>query len=171
MNLFFYETDIGRIGIVENGTAITNLYFKDEVAPQDAELKETDLLKQAGAQLQDYFAGKCKSFDLPLSPKGTEFQQKVWKALQEIPYGETRSYGEIARVIGQEKAYRAVGMANNRNPIALFIPCHRVVGSNGKLVGYAGGLDVKKQLLDLEARQGDKPDKGTGSLSGKERNK
>ena len=149
-NIFFYETSIGRIGIAENGTAITHLFLNDEPAPKDALTKETDLLKQAGAQLIDYFAGKRKCFDLPLSPKGTEFQQKVWKALQEIPYGETRSYGEIARAIGQDKAYRAVGMANNRNPIALFIPCHRVVGSNGKLVGYAGGLDMKEQLLNLE---------------------
>ena len=87
---------------------------------------------------------------MPLAPKGTPFQQKVWAALQEIPYGETRSYKEIAAMVGNEKACRAVGMANNRNPLPIFIPCHRVVGTNGKLVGYAGGLDVKTFLLELE---------------------
>lgn len=149
-NIFFYQTDIGEIGIVENGMAITNLYFSGEAAPQNTELKETDLLKMAGIQVQEYLSGKRKSFDLPLAPQGTEFQQRVWRALQEIPYGETRSYGEIAKRIGQEKASRAVGMANNRNPIAIFIPCHRVIGKNGKLVGYAGGLDLKERFLNLE---------------------
>lgn len=149
-NVFFYPTAIGRIGIEENGAAITKLYFSRENALQTAVLNETELLKKAGIQLQEYFAGKRRSFDLPLAPEGTPFQQKVWKALLEIPYGETRSYGDIARNIGQEKASRAVGMANNKNPIAIIIPCHRVVGSNGKLVGYAGGLDIKKQLLNLE---------------------
>ncbi len=149
-NVFFYPTDIGKIGIEENGAAITKLYFSREDALPTAVLNETELLKRAGAQLQEYFAGKRKSFDLPLAPEGTPFQQKVWKALLEIPYGETRSYGDIARNIGQEKASRAVGMANNKNPIAIIIPCHRVVGSNGKLVGYAGGLDIKEQLLNLE---------------------
>ena len=89
-------------------------------------------------------------FDLPLDPIGTEFQKKVWQALKEIPFGETRSYGEIAKLIGNEKASRAVGMANNKNPIAIIIPCHRVIGANGKLVGYAGGLDLKEKLLKLE---------------------
>ena len=95
-------------------------------------------------------AGRRREFQLPLAPKGTEFQQKVWKALLDIPYGETRSYGEIARAIGNPKASRAVGMANNRNPIAIIIPCHRVIGSTGKLVGYGGGLDKKEFLLNLE---------------------
>lgn len=149
-NVFFYPTDIGKIGIEENGAAITKLYFSREDALLTAVLNETELLKKAGTQLQEYFAGKRKSFDLPLAPEGTPFQPKVWKALLEIPYGETRSYGDIARNIGQEKASRAVGMANNKNPIAIIIPCHRVVGSNGKLVGYAGGLDIKEQLLNLE---------------------
>jgi methylated-DNA-[protein]-cysteine S-methyltransferase len=149
-NVFFYQTDIGEIGIVENKAAITNLYFNGEIAPQGATIKETALLKEAGRQLKDYLAGKRKSFELPLAPDGTEFQQNVWKALQEIPYGETRSYGEIAKSIGQPKASRAVGMANNKNPILAFIPCHRVIGVNGKLVGYAGGLTVKEHLLNLE---------------------
>ncbi|KYZ75342.1 cysteine methyltransferase [Anaerosporomusa subterranea] len=149
-NAYIYQTSIGEIGIVENGTAITHLYFNRETAPQDATIKETALLKEAGRQLKDYLAGNRKSFDLLLAPDGTEFQQRVWQALQQIPCGETRSYGEIAKSIGQPKAARAVGLANNRNPILIFIPCHRVVGANGKLIGYAGGLEAKQYLLNLE---------------------
>lgn len=148
-NVFFYQTPIGKIGIAENGTAIINAYF-NELILQDAAVHETALLKEAGRQLKDYLAGKRKFFELPLAPAGTEFQQNVWMALQEIPYGKTCSYGEIAENIGHPQAFRAVGMANNKNPIPIFIPCHRVIGANGKLVGYAGGLDVKKYLLDLE---------------------
>lgn len=149
-HIFSYQTNIGKISIMENGTAITNLYFPEENHPPDVTVKETPLLKKAGEQLQDYLAGKEKSFELPFAPKGTEFQKDVWKALQEIPYGETRSYGEVAKRIGNPKAYRAVGMSNNKNPLPIFIPCHRVIGANGKLVGYAGGLDIKKYLLNLE---------------------
>ena len=148
-NVFFYQTPIGKIGIAENGTAIINAYF-NELILQDAAVHETALLKEAGRQLKDYLAGKRKFFELPLAPAGTEFQQNVWMALQEIPYGKTCSYGEIAENIGHPQAFRAVGMANNKNPIPIFIPCHRVIGANGKLIGYAGGLDVKKYLLDLE---------------------
>ena len=101
-------------------------------------------------QLKEYFAGKRREFSLPLSPAGTEFQKKVWSVLQEIPYGETRTYKEIAGRCGNEKACRAVGMANHVNPIGIVIPCHRVVGSSGKMVGYAGGLDKKQYLLELE---------------------
>ena len=147
---YIYQTPIGEIGFVENGTAITNVYFNKETAPQDTSIEETALLKEAGRQLQDYLAGKRKSFDLPLAPDGTEFQQRVWQALQQIPCGETRSYGDLAKSIGQPKAARAVGLANNRNPILIFIPCHRVVGANGKLIGYAGGLEAKQYLLNLE---------------------
>lgn len=149
-NVYFYHTVIGKIGIAENGIAITDLYFNENDVPRDAELRETDLLKEAGNQLLEYLSGKRKEFNLPLSPIGTEFQRTVWNALQQIPYGETRSYGEIAKNIGKIKAARAVGMANNKNPIPIFIPCHRVIGANGKLVGYAGGLDVKKYLLAIE---------------------
>lgn len=101
-------------------------------------------------QLGEYFAGERDEFDLPLEPEGTEFQRAVWKALAEIPYGETRSYGQIAAVVGRPKAARAVGMANNRNPIAVIVPCHRVIGAGGALVGYAGGLERKTWLLDHE---------------------
>ncbi|MBU3181712.1 methylated-DNA--[protein]-cysteine S-methyltransferase [Clostridium psychrophilum] len=148
-NIFYYETCIGKIGIEENGTAITNIYIANEIS-KDINLMETKLLKKANQQLQEYLKGERKIFDLPLEPNGTEFQQKVWNSLQKIPYGETNSYKDIAKSIGNIKACRAVGMANNKNPILIFIPCHRVIGSNGKLVGYAGGLNVKEKLLQIE---------------------
>jgi len=112
---------------------------------------ETPLLTEAAQQLSDYFAGHRRTFDLPLAPKGTDFQQSVWRALTEIPYGETRSYGEIAKALGNPNASRAVGMANHRNPIPIIIPCHRVIGADGSLTGYGGGLPRKKYLLALEA--------------------
>lgn len=149
-NVFFYDTDIGKIAIVEDGIAITNVYFEDIPANQNAKLIETPLLREAGKQIQEYFSGKRKCFELPISPVGTEFQKRVWIALQKIPYGQTRSYKEIAREVGNDKACRAVGMANNKNPIAIIIPCHRVIGSDGKLIGYAGGLKIKDFLLNME---------------------
>jgi len=105
---------------------------------------------KAEEQLRAYFAGDLTQFDLPLGPRGTEWQRKVWRALEEIPFGETRSYGDIARRAGNPLAYRAVGMANNRNPIALIIPCHRVIGADGSLTGYGGGLPLKERLLAHE---------------------
>ncbi|MHC1745777.1 MAG: methylated-DNA--[protein]-cysteine S-methyltransferase [Negativicutes bacterium] len=149
-SIFFYQTIIGKIGIADNGNAISQLTFADEKVPVDALVKETPLIKEAAQQIKEYLAGKRKVFDIPIAAKGTPFQQIVWEALRAIPYGETRSYKEIAENIGQPKACRAVGMANNRNPIALMVPCHRVIGANGKLVGYAGGLDIKEKLLNLE---------------------
>ena len=116
----------------------------------DYEKYESPLIQEAAKQLREYFAGTRRVFDLPLSFEGTEFQQKVWAALLAIPYGETRTYGEIAAQAGNPKAARAAGMANNRNPIAIICPCHRVIGSDGSLVGFGGGLPVKKYLLDLE---------------------
>ena len=110
------------------------------------------LLRQAAEQLDQYFAGSRRAFDLPLAPRGTPFQQGVWAALRAIPYGETRTYREIAGQVGNPKACRAVGMANHCNPLAIVVPCHRVVGTDGRLTGYAGGLDIKQLLLDLEAR-------------------
>lgn len=154
-SIFFYDTSIGRVGIAENGNAVTDLWFADKadsgrVNLQQAEVAETPLLKEAAAQLREYFDGTRREFALPLAFEGTEFQQAVWKELLAIPYGKTRSYGEIAQSIGNPKACRAVGMANNRNPIAIIVPCHRVIGANGKLVGYGGGLDIKERLLALE---------------------
>lgn len=150
-NIFYYETKIGLIGFVENGVGITHLCF-GKINHSDVTYKETPLLRRASKQLIEYLEQNRKTFDLPLVPQGTAFQQKVWKALQEIPYGKTCSYKEIAEQIGNVKACRAVGMANNKNPIAIFTPCHRVIGANGKLVGYAGGLDTKEKLLELERR-------------------
>lgn len=112
--------------------------------------KETPLIKKTYSQLKEYFAGNRKSFDIPISANGTEFQIKVWKELQKIPYGKTATYKEIAENIGNKNASRAVGMANNKNPIAIIIPCHRVIGTKGDLTGYAGGIKLKKYLLDLE---------------------
>lgn len=149
-NIYFYDTEIGRIALTDNGSEITNLYFIKETMPNGFETNETALIKEAHSQLEEYLSGKRKAFKLPLLPVGTDFQQSVWKALQDIPFGETRSYGEIAKAVGNPKASRAVGMANNRNPIPIFIPCHRVIGANGKLVGYGGGLDIKEHLLKLE---------------------
>lgn len=160
--LCFRETSIGIIGIEEKDGAIRHLCLPPQAgnpagkgepaSPARPESgKESPLLKEAFAQLDAYLAGKRRSFDLPLRPEGTPFMQKVWRALCDIPYGATASYKDIAAVTGNVRAVRAVGLANNRNPIAIFIPCHRVIGSNGKLVGYGGGLDMKRRLLDLEA--------------------
>lgn len=149
-NIFFYQTDIGEIGIAENGNAITNLYFERIDLKDNFNLNETKLIKEAYSQLKSYLLGDIKNFTLPLQPEGTDFMMKVWSSLILIPYGKTCTYGEIAKSIGNEKASRAVGLANNRNPIPIFIPCHRVIGTNGKLVGYSGGIDIKKYLLNLE---------------------
>ena len=153
-SIYFYETNIGRIGITDNGEAVTGLMFAGpcghNACPAGFAAAETTLIKEAVKQLKEYLDGKRKDFNVPLALDGTPFQKAVWKALQEIPYGETRSYREIAESIGRPKACRAVGMANNKNPVAIIVPCHRVIGSNGKLVGYAGGMDVKEKLLELE---------------------
>ena len=112
--------------------------------------RRTEVLVRTEAQLAEYFAGERRDFDLPLAPQGSGFQVEVWRALLRIPYGETCSYGDIARVVGRPSASRAVGAANGRNPIPIIVPCHRVIGSNGSLTGYGGGLPVKRWLLDHE---------------------
>lgn len=154
-SIFFYETSIGRIGIRDNGEAVTDLMFAGGIAevPADTRILETPLISKTAAQLTEYLAGERRMFDVPLASEGTLFQRKVWETLSQIPYGETRSYAEIAKSIGQPKAFRAVGMANNKNPVAVIVPCHRVIGANGKLIGYAGGLDIKQKLLELEKVQ------------------
>ncbi|MBN7773315.1 methylated-DNA--[protein]-cysteine S-methyltransferase [Clostridium aminobutyricum] len=149
-NLFYYETIVGTIGIAEENGFLTDLFFGEENAPENSVQKESPLLKEAVRQLKEYFTGSRKNFDLPLAPQGTDFQKRDWKALQEIPYGATVSYLDIAQKIGCPKGARAVGLANNRNPISIIIPCHRVIGKNGKLVGYGGGVDKKIKLLELE---------------------
>ncbi|MDH1899273.1 methylated-DNA--[protein]-cysteine S-methyltransferase [Aeromonas caviae] len=113
-------------------------------------LQDGEALAPFLAEFRDYFAGRLQRFTLPLAPRGTAFQQAVWQALCDIPYGETRSYGDIARAIGKPNAVRAVGAANGRNPLSIIIPCHRVIGQNGSLTGYAGGLPIKQALLTLE---------------------
>lgn len=128
------------------------IFLKDKIKVKipDDWVENKEFLREVASQLNAYFSGKLKCFNLKLAPEGTNFQKSVWKALCEIPYGETRTYKDIAVSIGKPKAYRAVGLANNRNPIAIIVPCHRVIGSNGKLVGYASGMDVKESLLKLE---------------------
>ena len=142
-----YNTPFGRIYIAEAESAITDIVFSPIVGAIE---KTTPLLQRAAAMLDEYFEGKRKSFDLPLMMIGTEFQKKAWNALLEIPYGETRTYKEQAEAVGNVKACRAVGAANGKNPISIIVPCHRVIGANNKLVGYGGGLDIKKALLELE---------------------
>lgn len=149
-----YDLPIGLVVIQANDNAITGIRTAN-VADEykaNAEIveKETILIKRAYEELNEYFSGKRRTFDLPLYTDGTEFQMQVWKALQEIPYGETRSYKEIAEKTGRPLACRAVGGACHRNPIFIMIPCHRVVGADGSMTGFGGGIPVKEQLLKLE---------------------
>ena len=148
-----YNSPVGRLLVeLENGFLV-RLDFADGIQAEGKNGNESALLVKVAMQLDEYFQGVRKNFDLPLNPAGTGFQRKVWDALLAIPYGETRTYREIAEAAGCPRGFRAVGMANNKNPIAIIIPCHRVIGSNGKLVGYAGGLGRKEALLALEAGQ------------------
>jgi len=149
-------TPFGYLMIEETDGAITATHiYAEEEPPMEAYRKsmpETELLCRAVAQMQEYFQGRRRHFDLPLAPKGTPFQKKVWKALIDIPYGATATYKDVAAAVGCPKGFRAVGMANHCNPVPFLIPCHRVVGSDGKLTGYAMGLSLKQKLLDLERR-------------------
>lgn len=158
----YYKSPLGNMVILEEDNAIIRLslctqkpeFLESSYSPDPMSHATTTLIENAKAQLTDYFQGTRQIFDLPLNPSGTSFQKKVWQALCQIPYGQTRSYKEIALAIDNPKGCRAVGMANNRNPIMLIIPCHRVIGSNGTLVGYAGGLDIKEWLLEHEKENG-----------------
>lgn len=140
------ESPIGRLKLCADGDGLCALRF----AATGEEMDAAPVLLQAERELKEYFAGRRTAFSVPLSMHGTPFQMEVWAALRAIPYGETRSYGELARRIGRPGACRAVGMANHVNPLPILVPCHRVVGTDGHLTGYAGGLDVKKYLLELE---------------------
>lgn len=151
-SLWYYNFPIGTIGIAEYNKKITNIFFKNSKITANTILLETPLIRETYTQLLEYFKGTRKTFNLPLSLNGTLFQNKVWETLLSIPYGETRTYKQIADQIGNNKACRAVGLANNHNPICIVIPCHRVIGTNGHLTGYAGGLKIKKYLLDLEQK-------------------
>lgn len=154
VNICFKQTAIGRIGIAEENGSITNLYFETDTLPQNACLSETEVITEAFRQLDAYLSGELQTLTVPLAPQGTDFMRTVWAALCRVPYGKTACYKEIAIAAGSPKAARAVGLANNRNPIPLFIPCHRVIGSDGKLTGYRGGLAIKKLLLDIEKAHG-----------------
>lgn len=142
-----YQFENISLYLVATETHLINIQFTQ---PQKALLQTTELLSMATIQLDEYFQGKRTTFSLPFKLTGTPFQLAVWKELQNIPYGQTTSYKEIAQKINKPKAYRVVGMANNKNPLPIIIPCHRVIGSNGKLIGYAGGLKLKNYLLELE---------------------
>ncbi|MCL2080331.1 MAG: methylated-DNA--[protein]-cysteine S-methyltransferase [Oscillospiraceae bacterium] len=150
-NYYTYETALGGIVIVADKKSITHIKRdKDLDMSAFGAREKSSLTDMAACQLGEYFARERKEFDLPLDPGGTDFQKAVWTALREISFGETRTYKQIAEMIGKPKACRAVGMANNKNPIWIVIPCHRVIGADGSLVGYGGGLKMKEKLLNLE---------------------
>lgn len=145
-----YDTRIGAVSIQDGPEGILRVYLPNEALPRGFAREETPLLQEAASQLEAYLQGERKSFTLPLTPRGTPFMERVWSLLVGIPYGETATYGEIARRAGSPGASRAVGLACRRNPIPLFIPCHRVIGSAGSLVGFGGWLELKRVLLELE---------------------
>ena len=156
MQVLYYDyldSPIGSLLLVSDGENLVELGFPDGKAArrhQPEWIQDPQPFTECKRQLQEYFAGSRREFDIPLAPHGTEFQLQVWEALRSIPYGETTSYGELATRIGRPKASRAVGAANGRNPIPVIIPCHRVIGSSGSLVGFGGGLPTKQHLLALE---------------------
>jgi methylated-DNA-[protein]-cysteine S-methyltransferase len=154
------DSPIGELLLLGDGRALHGLYMQDgrkptRIAPQWQ--RSAAPFSDVEAQLQEYFAAERVAFDIRLTMNGTQFERRVWQALQEIPYGETVSYGEIARRVGQPSAARAVGLANGRNPVAVVVPCHRVIGANGTLTGYGGGLERKRLLLELEQGQASMP--------------
>ncbi|MDR2044957.1 MAG: methylated-DNA--[protein]-cysteine S-methyltransferase [Clostridium sp.] len=154
-SVFVYDYPIGAVGIAEENGSICRVFFaKEKTLPgfSGFETAETPLIRKTAMQLAEYFGGRRKYFDLPLTFSGTDFQNSVWNALRAIPFGKTSSYQEIAATVGRPKASRAVGMANHRNPLVIIVPCHRVIGQNGSLTGYGGGLPVKEYLLELERR-------------------
>jgi len=149
MNFTMVDTPIGEILIAGDDDAVHEIHFAPAV-PHDDWTRDDASLKYASVQLRSYFAGKRRDFDFPLSPRGTEFQLAVWNALRGIPYGETTTYGAVAKRIGRPDAVRAVGAANGANPVGIVIPCHRAIGTDGTLHGYAGGLPRKRWLLQHE---------------------
>lgn len=160
MTLFYKEMEspVGKLKLVASANALIAVLWERE-RPNRVKLAmlqhdpQQPILIETERQLREYFAGTRNQFDLPLEPTGTEFQKKVWRALQEIPFGQTRSYLDLAKSIGSAKAVRAVGAANGKNPLSIVVPCHRIVGANGTLTGFAGGLEAKAKLLALEARR------------------
>lgn len=147
MTHYTYDTVLGSVTFIEEGGTLLAISMQ---RIHEGTEQESPLIRKAYLQLAEYLEGKRKEFDLPIQMRGTAFQKQVWKALLEIPYGETRSYKQIAEAIGNPKAMRAVGMANNRNPLLIVVPCHRVIGADGKMVGYGEGIEMKEFLLRLE---------------------
>ncbi|MES1201563.1 MAG: methylated-DNA--[protein]-cysteine S-methyltransferase [Pseudomonadota bacterium] len=150
---FDYASPVDVLTLIADDAALCAVYFENNkhgAPPDDAKRGTNKVIDETRRQLDAYFAGKRKSFDLPLAPRGTPFQLKVWQALRGIPYGLTRSYGQIAAEVGAPQASRAVGAANGRNPIPVIVPCHRVIGANGSLTGFGGGMERKRFLLQLE---------------------
>jgi methylated-DNA-[protein]-cysteine S-methyltransferase len=151
------ESPVGKLKLVATANDLLAVLWEQE-RPNRIKLATLEfdpqhpMLVETERQLREYFAGTRKDFDLPLEPTGSEFQKKVWRALREIPFGQTRTYLDLAKRLGSAKAVRAVGAANGKNPLSIIVPCHRVIGSNGALTGFAGGLEVKAKLLALEAR-------------------
>jgi methylated-DNA-[protein]-cysteine S-methyltransferase len=154
--IHYYQSPIGCLELTADDKALKSLGFLNKTACEsESKTVSNAVIQQTCKQLDEYFAGKRKVFELPLCPEGTPFQQKVWEALLQIPYGETISYAQLAQSIDNPKACRAVGSANGKNPIAIIIPCHRVINAGGKLGGYSYGLEIKKRLLDLEQKNQD----------------
>jgi methylated-DNA-[protein]-cysteine S-methyltransferase len=147
--LILIDSPVGPLGLDADGDALARLVLRPRTSAHHRD-RLTGVLTEVSRQLRAYFSGKLTQFDLPLAPGGTPFQQQVWNALQEIKYGETWSYRDLAEHIGRPTAVRAVGAANGQNPIPIIIPCHRVIGSNGTLVGFGGGIEMKQRLLALE---------------------
>lgn len=157
LHLMTHQSPVGPLGLIASDVALVAVLWPEEkdgrvrFASDPVEGEATALLTDTAQQLDEYFDGERRTFDLPLDLRGTEFQQLVWRSLSEIPYGETSTYGKQAAAIGRPSAVRAVGTANGRNPLSIVLPCHRIVGADGKLAGFAGGLETKRWLLDHEA--------------------
>lgn len=150
LNYCVIDSPVGKLLLAGDDQGLQRIQFQCNHDFSSYGTDNKELFAEVIQQLDDYFNKKRTQFDLKLNPQGTEFQQSVWNRLQNIPYGQTKYYGQVAEEIGNPKASRAIGLANNKNPIPIIIPCHRVIGKNGHLTGFAGGLDVKQQLLDLE---------------------
>ena len=157
MNYQYLDTPIGRLRLVSRGEHLVGIEFEGQQRAPEGEETSDPVLTACAAPLQEYFAGRRRTFTLPLAPKGTPFQRAVWHALETIPFGELRSYREVAEAIGKPTAVRAVGAANGRNPLPIVVPCHRVVGSDGSLTGFAGGVEIKRRLLVLEGSRPPEP--------------
>lgn len=160
--LYWHEIDspVGRLLLAGDGDGLIQVGFQSgprPLRPADGWIVDGTPFRAAVTQLEEYFAGKRRRFELPLAPRGTEFQRQVWRALTEIPYGKTISYGELARRIDKPSASRAVGLANGANPLPIIVPCHRVIGADGSLTGFGGGLPIKRRLLALEGTTSDSP--------------